>query len=243
MPALADKLGTPAYVYSRATLVRHARNLLDAFAGYPTLACFAVKANSNLAVLRHIFGAGLGADLVSGGELRARAARRRRPERIVFSGVGKRGDEIDQALAAGILMFNVESPYELDLISRSPASAGARPPSACASTRISTPRPTRRSPPASTRRNSACRRTSSPPLLERIAADPQLELVGIGCHIGSQIVELQPLRDAAQQHGGACAATLQAPRPSAALPRHGRRPRHPLPTRRRRRASPTTARR
>ena len=196
---LAAKVGTPAYIYSQAALAANCSEMLSAFAEYPTLPCFAVKAMSNLTLLRRIFSSGFGADLVSGGELQRSLLAGARPDRIVFSGVGKQAEEIDQALAAGILMFNVESPYELDLIStlarqrgltagiclrvnpNVDAKTNAKIATGLYSTKFGLPE------------------AALPQLLERIATDPQIALIGIGCHIGSQMVDLEPLRIAAKQ--------------------------------------------
>ena len=113
---IAARAGTPCYVYSLATLRRHYRVFDEAFAGTPHLVCFSVKANSNLAVLRTFARAGSGFDIVSGGELFRALKAGADPGKIVFSGVGKTHEEIRDALRAGILMFNVESPGELDVI-------------------------------------------------------------------------------------------------------------------------------
>ena len=116
LTALADEVGTPVYVYSEATLRRHFRVFADAFSGTDALVAYSVKANSNIAVLKVLASEGAGADVVSGGEL-ARALRAGiEPQKIVFSGVGKSRDEIEAALDAGILQFNVESAPELSAI-------------------------------------------------------------------------------------------------------------------------------
>ena len=117
LAALADRVGTPVYVYSSATLERHFRVFSDAFAGMQALVCYAVKANSNQAVLTTLARMGAGMDVVSGGELQ-RALKAGVPgSRITFSGVGKTAEEITAALDAGILCFNVESEPELALLS------------------------------------------------------------------------------------------------------------------------------
>ena len=116
LTALADEVCTPVYVYSEATLRRHFRVFADAFSGTDALVAYSVKANSNIAVLKVLASEGAGADVVSGGEL-ARALRAGiEPQKIVFSGVGKSRDEIEAALDAGILQFNVESAPELSAI-------------------------------------------------------------------------------------------------------------------------------
>ena len=114
--AIADAVGTPVYVYSEATLRRHYRVFADAFAGAEALVAFSVKANSNIAVLKTLASEGAGADVVSGGELIRAQKAGIAPDKIVFSGVGKTRDEIEAALSAGILQFNVESAAELAAI-------------------------------------------------------------------------------------------------------------------------------
>ena len=113
---LAEEVGTPFYLYSYATLKRHFRAFNAAFEGANRLVCYSAKANTNLAVLRLFANLGCGLDIVSGGELYRGIAARFPPDKIVYSGVGKRIDEIDDSLEAGILMFNVESLIELKLI-------------------------------------------------------------------------------------------------------------------------------
>src|ERR687891_610845 len=110
---IAQEIGTPAYVYSLATLRRHFRVFDQAFSAVPHIICFSVKANSNLALLRAFVKEGGGCDIVSGGELFRALKAGADPKKIVFSGVGKKRDEIEYALNSGILMFNVESEDEL----------------------------------------------------------------------------------------------------------------------------------
>src|ERR671924_1560655 len=110
---IAQEVGTPAYVYSLATLKRHYRVFDEAFAKVPHIVCFSVKANSNLALLRTFAKQGSGFDIVSGGELFRALKAGGGPKKILFSGVGKKKEEIEYALATGILMFNVESEEEL----------------------------------------------------------------------------------------------------------------------------------
>src|ERR671926_858584 len=113
LSALAERVGTPFYCYSTATLERHYRVFADAFSDTDALVCFAVKANSNQAVLRTLARLGAGMDIVSHGELERALAAGVPGERIVFSGIGKTRDEMAAALDAGILCFNVESEPEL----------------------------------------------------------------------------------------------------------------------------------
>ena len=117
LPDIAQAVGTPFYCYSTATLTRHFNVFRKAFEGLDTLVCYALKANSNQAVLTTLARLGAGADVVSEGELRRALAAGIPPEKIVFSGVGKTAGEMDFALDAGILCFNVESEPELELLS------------------------------------------------------------------------------------------------------------------------------
>ena len=126
LPEIAARVGTPFYCYSTATLVRHYRVFRDAFAGLDTLICYAVKANSNQAVIRTFLEEGAGLDVVSEGELRRALTAGGAPDRIVFAGVGKTAREIALAIDTGILCFNVESEPELDQISEIAASKGTR---------------------------------------------------------------------------------------------------------------------
>ena len=115
---IAEKVGTPFYLYSHATLKRHFLIFNEAFEGIERLVCFSAKANTNLAVLKLFESLGGGLDIVSGGELYRGLKAGFSPDKIVYSGVGKRVDEIDYALDTGILMFNVESLEELELIDK-----------------------------------------------------------------------------------------------------------------------------
>ena len=115
---IATAVGTPFYCYSTATLTRHYRVFADAFARLDSGIYYSVKANSNLAVIRTLAGLGAGADIVSAGELRRALVAGVAPNQIVFSGVGKTDAEIEAALGAGILQFNIESSPELAAINR-----------------------------------------------------------------------------------------------------------------------------
>src|SRR5262249_51160775 len=130
---LAQAVGTPFYCYSTATLERHYRVFAGAFADVPSLVCYAVKANSNQAVIATLAKLGAGADVVSGGELK-RALKAGVPaEKIMFSGIGKTAAELAAAIDAGILCINVESDPELDLLSEIAVSKGR---TACVSVRV-----------------------------------------------------------------------------------------------------------
>ncbi|HUH66401.1 MAG TPA: diaminopimelate decarboxylase, partial [Syntrophales bacterium] len=113
---VARKVGTPFYLYSERTLRQHFRVFDEAFAKVPHITCFSVKSNSNIAVLRIFISEGSGMDIVSGGELYRALKAGVDTRKVVYSGVGKRVDEIEYALRSDILMFNVESPQELEAI-------------------------------------------------------------------------------------------------------------------------------
>ena len=117
LTAIAERVGTPVYVYSRRYIESRYRDLTEALAPRGADVCYAVKANANLAVLRCLAELGAGFDIVSGGELERVVAAGGRPDRVIFSGVGKRDDEIDLALKLGIRCFNVESAAELERLS------------------------------------------------------------------------------------------------------------------------------
>jgi len=161
---IAQEVGTPTYVYSTATLTRHYRVMSEAFESVPHLLCYAVKASSNLAILSLFAREGSGFDIVSEGELRRVQAAGGDPSKVVFAGVGKTKDEIAAALAARILMFNVESAEELELLDAVGRAVATPRRSRFGSTPTSTRRPTATSRPGCTPRSSECpspRRASS----------------------------------------------------------------------------------
>jgi diaminopimelate decarboxylase len=190
---IADRVGTPCYVYSTATICRHYRVFDEALAALPHLLCFSVKCNSNGAVLGALARLGAGADIVSGGEL-FRVQRAGIPaKRIVFSGVGKRPEEIDQALDAGILLFNVESEAELELISRVATHRGTKAPIAL---RVNPDVDPGTHPYIATGlRNSkfGIPLREAWAVYERALTLPGIEIRGIDCHIGSQLTRVEPL--------------------------------------------------
>ena len=194
---IAAAVGTPFYLYSAGALTAHYRSFAAAFAPVAPLICYAVKANSNLAVLRLFAGLGAGADVVSEGELRRALAAGIPPRRIVFSGVGKTRAELAAALDAGIHQINVESVPELRRLS---AVAAARGQTARVAIRVNPDvdarRPTPRSRPAARKTSSASpsRRRWRPIASPREL--PGIEPVGLAVHIGSQIAELGPSRAA-----------------------------------------------
>jgi len=196
---IAEAVGTPFYLYSHATLSHHFRTFDDAFHGFPHIICFAVKANANLAILRLFARHGAGADIVSGGELFRALKAGVDPKKIVYSGVGKSFQEIRQALKAGILMFNIESSQELGEISRLAGLLKLRAPVAL---RINPDIDPQTHPYIST----GLKKNKFGINIDRALLDyehaqklPQVEVVGVACHIGSQITELSPFLEAVQR--------------------------------------------
>ena len=193
---IATDVGTPVYVYSQRTLARHIRVFEEAFSASPHLICYAVKANSNLTLLKRFLNWGVSFEAVSGGELYRVIQAGAPPARVIFSGVGKRRDEIRYALEADILFLSVESSAELDLIASVAAETGRRAPvvfrtnpdvDAGTHPYISTGLQQHKFGIALSEAEELCRHA-------RRLAD--IEVVGVGCHIGSQITELAPFEDA-----------------------------------------------
>jgi len=202
LAAIAESVGTPTYVYSTATLTRHVRVMTEAFGDRPHLICYSVKANSNLAILRLIAERGGGFDIVSGGEL----ARVRHvggdAGKTVFAGVGKTQEEMEAALAAGILLFNVESAEELEALDAVGRRMGRRAPFAL-----------RVNPDVDARTHryiSTGLKTSKfgVPFEEAVALYARakkmkgLVATGLDCHIGSQLTQTAPLRAALSKVAG-----------------------------------------
>jgi len=193
---LAEAHGTPLYVYSSATLTRHWKVLHRSLAGLRHVVCYAVKANSNLAVLSLFAKLGSGFDIVSGGELYRVLAAGGDPRKVVFSGVGKRDDEIAFALEAGVRVLNVESAQELARVSIVARRVGIRAPIAL---RVNPDVDPKTHPYISTglRENKFGVSIGEARRLYPIAAeDPALAVKGIACHIGSQITTVRPFLDA-----------------------------------------------
>ncbi|WP_214469506.1 diaminopimelate decarboxylase [Mesorhizobium sp. dw_380] len=193
---IAAEVGTPFYCYSTATLTRHYRVFAQAFAGLDALVCYAMKANSNQAVLRTLAKLGAGADVVSEGELRRALAAGIPASKILFSGVGKTAREMDFALEAGILCFNVESEPELELLSARATALGKVAP---VSLRINPDVDAKTHKKIST--GKAENKFGIPwqrarQVYARAAKLPGIKVTGIDTHIGSQITELQPFDDA-----------------------------------------------
>ena len=210
VPEIAAAVGTPFYLYSTATLLRHHRLFDEALAWAPErLVCFAVKANGNLAVLRTLARAGAGMDVVSGGELaRARAAGVP-GSRIVFSGVGKTREEMRAALEAGVRQLNVESEPELAVLSEVAASMGAAAPIAL---RVNPDVDARTHDKIATGRRGdkfGVPIERAREIYARAAALPGIEVVGVDVHIGSQIADLAPF-EAAYRKVAELTRTLRA---------------------------------
>ncbi|UCC56301.1 MAG: diaminopimelate decarboxylase [Gammaproteobacteria bacterium] len=191
--------GTPCYVYSRATLERHWRVFDETLAGHDHLVCYAVKANSSLAVLQVLAQLGSGFDIVSGGELQRVLQAGGDPARVVFSGVGKRATEMQQALEAGIRCFNVESKAELLRLNDVAGHASLAAPVAL---RVNPDVDAGTHPYISTglRENKFGIDVTAALDIYRQAADlPHLEVIGIDCHIGSQLTDVTPFVDALER--------------------------------------------
>ena len=193
---IAEQVGTPCYVYSRKTLERHWNAFNDAFGDYPHHICYAVKANSNLAILNLLARLGSGFDIVSGGELRRVIAAGGDPGKTIFSGVGKQEWEIEEALANDIECFNIESEGELSRISRIARSLNKI---ASISVRINPDVDAKTHPYISTGlRDNKFGLTPERALkiYEEASSDDYIRIRGVACHIGSQLTELGPYRDA-----------------------------------------------
>ena len=193
---IAQEVGTPAYVYSLATLRRHFRVFDEAFSRLPHIVCFSVKANSNIALLKAFVKEGGGFDIVSGGELFRTLKAGADPRKIVFSGVGKKQEEIEYALSAGILMFNVESDDEMVALSDIAGAVGKRAP---VSLRINPDVDPQTHPYISTGMKKAKFGVDIKRSLEsykKAVSLPHLEVVGVDCHIGSQLTSVAPFVDA-----------------------------------------------
>ena len=193
---IAAEIGTPFYLYSHATLTRHFNAFSEAFAGMEKLICFSAKANTNLAILKLFAIAGCGLDIVSGGELFRGLQAGFKPDHIVYSGVGKRVDEIDYALKSDILMFNLESLEELKLINQRAGQLNQR---ARIAIRVNPDVDPKTHPYISTGLKKNKFGIDIATALEgyRLAASLEnIEVTGIDCHIGSQITEAGPFEDA-----------------------------------------------
>ncbi len=196
---IAATVGTPCYIYSRATIERHWRAFDRAFGDHPHLVCYAVKANSNLAVLNLLARLGSGFDIVSVGELERVLAAGGDPGKVVFSGVGKRRDELERALELNIHCFNVESESELALLEQVAAERGQRAP---VSLRINPDVDANTHPYISTglkQNKFGIAVDQALAVYSRAAASPHLRVVGVDCHIGSQLTTVTPFVDALER--------------------------------------------
>lgn len=195
---LAEQFGTPLYVYSQNALSQAFENYRSAF-GEETLVCYAVKANSNLSVLQHFARLGSGFDTVSGGEIARVLAAGGAADKIIFSGVGKSVDEIEFALKAGIKCFNVESLPELDRLNEVAQRLNQIAP---ISLRINPDVDAKTHPYISTGLKAnkfGIAMSEAEQAYEYAARLPYLKIVGIDCHIGSQLIELSPLVEACER--------------------------------------------
>lgn len=196
LTTLAGEVGTPAYIYSKKTLAQHFRVFDDAFGRLDHLICFAMKANSNLSILSLFISMGAGVDIVSGGELFRALTAGVDPKKVVYSGVGKTHEEIRQALAADILMFNVESFQELVVIDEI---ARDMKKTARISVRVNPDVDARTHPKIST----GLKTNKFGIDIRKVVSDYEeaqrlknIRVVGVDCHIGSQVTELGPFVDA-----------------------------------------------
>ena len=199
LPAVAERFGTPCYVYSAATIRRHYRVFDEALAGIDHDICYAVKANGNLGVLGLLADLGSGFDIVSVGELERVITAGGDPARVVFSGVGKRVDEIERALEVGIACFNVESEAELERIDSVARRMGVRAP---ISLRVNPDVDAQTHPYIATglkENKFGVDIGRAETLYARAAGMDGLSIRGVDCHIGSQLTQLAPFRDAVQR--------------------------------------------
>ena len=200
LPALAEQFGTPAYVYSRAALEGSLREFLDVLNNHPAgsgaLVCYAVKANSNLAILNLFARLGAGFDIVSGGELQRVLAAGADPKKVVFSGVGKTAAEMKLALEVGIFCFNIESAPELERLNEVAGRCGKKAP---VSLRVNPNVDPKTHPYISTGLKEAkfgVAYDDALALYRRAAALPNIDVAGIDCHIGSQLLDPAPFVEA-----------------------------------------------
>jgi diaminopimelate decarboxylase len=193
---IAEAVGTPFYCYSTATLERHYRVFAGAFADVPSLVCYAMKANSNQAVIKTLANLGAGADVVSEGELKRALAAGVPPDRIMFSGIGKTARELALAVDTGILCVNVESEPELDLLS-SIAKAKGR--SVNVSVRVNPdvdPRTHAKIATGKSENKFGIPISRAREVYAHAAKLPGIKVTGVDMHIGSQITVLEPFSDA-----------------------------------------------
>ena len=196
LAALAEQHGTPLYVYSRAALEQHFNAYRDALGDWPHLVCYAVKANSNLAVLNVLAQQGAGFDIVSQGELERVLAAGGDASKVVFSGVGKQAAEMARALEVGVYCFNVESEAELERLSGVATQLGKV---AHVSLRVNPDVDAKTHPYISTglkENKFGIDINEAPRVYAKAASLPGLDVKGVDCHIGSQLTEIRPFLDA-----------------------------------------------
>ena len=196
LSAIAQRFGTPTYVYSRAHIEAQYRSFTDALDGIPHLVCYAVKANSNLGVLNVLARLGAGFDIVSGGELERVLAAGGQADKIVFSGVGKSREDMRRALEVGVHCFNIESTDELERLQVVAAEMGVRAP---ISLRVNPDVDAGTHPYISTglkENKFGIAIADAEDVYIRAAQLPNLEVLGVDCHIGSQLTSLPPFLDA-----------------------------------------------
>ncbi|POD30921.1 diaminopimelate decarboxylase [Pseudomonas syringae pv. syringae] len=196
LSAIAERFGTPTYVYSRAHIEAQYRAYADALSGMPHMVCFAVKANSNLGVLNVLARLGAGFDIVSRGELERVLAAGGKAEKIVFSGVGKTREDMRRALEVGVHCFNVESTDELERLQEVAAELNIRAP---ISLRVNPDVDAGTHPYISTglkENKFGIAIAAAEDVYIRASQLPNLEVIGVDCHIGSQLTTLEPFIDA-----------------------------------------------
>ncbi len=193
---IAQQVGTPFYCYSSATLERHYRVLKEALAGLDATICYAVKANSNIAVIRTFAALGAGADVVSEGELRRALAAGVPPSRIVFSGVGKTIAELEFAVARGIMQINIESEPELEMLDAVARKAGRTVPIALRVNPHIDANTHHKITTGKSENKFGVDWTRAAEVLRRAQGMKGVEVVGLASHIGSQLIDLDPFRAA-----------------------------------------------
>jgi diaminopimelate decarboxylase len=202
LASIAERFGTPTYVYSQCVVLENFRRIESGLQSISALVCYSVKANSNLKILGLLQQAGAGFDIVSGGELHRVRKVGGMPERIVFSGVGKTETEIDAGLEAGIMMFNVESAGELEVIEARARQAGKR---ASIAVRVNPDVEADTHPYVATGRmihKFGVPKEEAMELYRRAASSDHLRVRGVACHIGSQILAVEPFLQALDEIAG-----------------------------------------
>ena len=207
---VAEAVGTPVFIYSRAAFTGALAELDAAFAGRRRLVCYSVKTCDNLSLLKLAASGGFGADIVSGGELFKALKAGIHPGKVVFSGVGKTAGEMAEALAAGIMMFNVESAAELEALSQAAGQSGRRAPVAL---RVNPAVDPQTHPYIATGLQTSkfgVPHEEALALYLRATADPNLRVVGLDCHIGSQLTSVAPFAAAAERLRALALELIQA---------------------------------